>query len=50
MHWNPLGSEGGAAFARALQVNRDIQILDLSFCGMGQAKDLDKGRILPNLK
>ena len=35
MHWNPLGSAGGAAFARAMQVNRDIQILDLSFCGMG---------------
>ena len=50
MHWNPLGPGGGAAFARALQVNRDIQILDLSFCNMGSARDLEQGRILPQLK
>ena len=35
MHWNPLGSRGGQAFARALKTNSDLQVLDLSFCGMG---------------
>jgi len=41
MHWNPLGSKGGQAFARALKTNSDLQVLDLSFCGMGQAREQD---------
>lgn len=37
LHWNSLGSVGGAWIAKGVQENEYLQVLDLSFCALGAA-------------
>lgn len=39
LHWNPIGWRGGKCIAEILPTNKSLQVLDLSFCNMGVAKD-----------
>jgi hypothetical protein len=39
MHWNQIGWYGGMCMAQAMTTNKSINILDLSFCGMGRQID-----------
>ena len=39
LHWNKLLPRGGAAIAKSLCKNNVLQILDISYCSMGGARE-----------
>ena len=50
LHWNKLLPRGGAAIAKSLCKNNVLQILDISYCSMGGARESQEKIIQAEVK